>query len=164
MQYYLNQAGSGIAGFQGVKHQRGHGFFGSLFSKIIQPLAKYLGKQVIKTGVGIGQDFIAGENIKSSVKRNLKSTGKDILSDAITKASHFNQSGEGIKRKKCFKHKKVFRKSKSLKNTKKKSRKSKSSKRKSSKNKSRKTKSKKTDKSIKKNRNSKSKLLQQILS
>ena len=42
--YYTNQAGSGISGFQGYKYQRGHGFFSSIFRNILMPLGKYFGK------------------------------------------------------------------------------------------------------------------------
>ena len=44
--YYTNQAGSGLTGFQGYKYQRGHGFFSSLFRNILVPLVKYFGKKL----------------------------------------------------------------------------------------------------------------------
>jgi len=40
--YYVNQAGSGIGGFQGVRFQRGQGWFGNLFKNAILPLLNIL--------------------------------------------------------------------------------------------------------------------------
>jgi hypothetical protein len=94
--YYINQAGSGIAGFSGVKYQKGHGFFGRIFSNAILPILKYLGKKAINTGVGIGSDYLAGEDIKSSAKRRLKSTGLDIAEDALERVK--KQRGTGRRR------------------------------------------------------------------
>jgi hypothetical protein len=99
IQYYVHQAKSGTAGFQGVKYQRGHGFFGSIFRQVLRPLAKYLGTKALSTGVEIGSDYLKGESFKESAKKRLKSTEKDIISDAVEKAKQFAQNGSGKKRK-----------------------------------------------------------------
>ena len=99
LEYYSNQAGSGLAGFQGYRYQRGHGFFGNLFQNILKPLGKYLGKQALKTGVEIGGDMMSGENFKTSAKKRLKSTKDVVLNDAIDRAKLFAQTGKGRKRR-----------------------------------------------------------------
>ena len=108
--YYVNQAGSGIAGFSGVKYQRGHGFFGRLLSGAVLPILKYLGKKALNTGVGIGSDIIQGENIKSSMKKRLKKTGFDIAEDTYNKLQNYKQKGSGKRRKKKHIKKKSGRK------------------------------------------------------
>jgi len=104
--YYANQAGSGLAGFQGVRYQRGHGFFSSIFQNVLRPLAKYLGKKALSTGVEIGSDILKGEDIKESAKKRLKTTGKSIVNDAIERAKNFAQTGSGGKRRRKRKYKK----------------------------------------------------------
>ena len=74
LEYYSNQAGSGLADFEGYRYQRGHGFFSSIFQSILKPLGRYLGKQAIQTGVNVGNDLLQGENLKDTVKKNLKKT------------------------------------------------------------------------------------------
>ena len=108
--YYVNQAGSGIAGFSGIKYQRGHGFFGKLFSGTVLPILKYLGKKALNTGVGIGSDYIAGENLKQSMKKRIKNTGFDIADDAYTKLQSYKQKGSGRRRKRKYKKKKTGKK------------------------------------------------------
>ena len=100
LEYYTNQAGSGLAGFQGLKYQRGHGFFGSLFGSILQPLAQYLGTKALSTGVAIGNDYLKTGDLKGSASRRLKSAGRSIINDALDKANSFvTQKGGGKKRK-----------------------------------------------------------------
>lgn len=106
LDYYTNQAGSGLAGFQGVRYQRGHGFFSSIFQNVLRPLAKYLGKKALSTGVEIGSDILKGEDIKESAKKRLKTTGRSIFNDAIERAQHFAQTGSGGKRRRKRKYKK----------------------------------------------------------
>jgi len=107
LEYYSNQAGSGITGFQGYKYQRGHGFFGNLFRTILLPLGKYLGKKALSTGVAIGGDILKGDNFKTSSKRRLLSAGESIVSDTLDKMKKINsQEGKGKKRRKQRKHKK----------------------------------------------------------
>jgi hypothetical protein len=60
--YYVNQVGSGLPGFQGIRYQRGHGFFGRLFSNTILPFVKQLlpgiGKRALPSVAGLAQDNI----------------------------------------------------------------------------------------------------------
>jgi hypothetical protein len=136
--YYKNQAGTGIAGHSGLRHQRGHGFWGNLYNMVIKPFGSYLGKQALTTGVAVGNDILQGENFKESAKKRIKSQGKIILGDAIERAKKFAQTGQGKrrrrKRKKTAKKLKIkAKKSKSKKINKKKPKKRKSVRRKKSK-------------------------------
>ena len=97
--YYVNQAGSGIGGFQGVRFQRGGGFFGNLFRSTIMPLLKYLGPKILKTGVSVASHAIAGENVLSSLKSHGKEAARDIASDVGDRVTRFAQTGNGRKRK-----------------------------------------------------------------
>ena len=99
IEYYSNQAGSGLAGFEGYRYQRGHGFFSSIFQNILKPLGRYLGRTALSTGVNIGNDFLHGENIKDSLNKNVKLTSKNMLGDAITRAQKFAQTGSGKRRR-----------------------------------------------------------------
>ena len=112
--YYVNQAGSGIAGYSGLKYQRGHGFFGRLLSGTVLPILKYLGKKALNTGVGIGSDVIQGENLKSAMKKRLKTTGFDIADDAYNKLKEYKQKGSGRRRKKRVHKKKTSAKKPSI--------------------------------------------------
>src|SRR5207253_3552676 len=97
IEYYENQAGNGIVGFQGVKYQRGHSFFGRLLQGAIYPLLRYLGKQALSTGISVASDvFENKEDIRQAAKRRLAETGNVIAKDAITRARKF-QKGEGKK-------------------------------------------------------------------
>lgn len=106
LEYYTNQAGSGLTGFQGYQYQRGHGFFGSLFQNILKPLGRYLGRQFLSTGVNVGNDILSGENLTDSIIKNTKKTSKNMLNDGIARAQKFAQTGSG-KRKRRRKSRKV---------------------------------------------------------
>lgn len=100
-QYYLEQAGSGLTVYQGVPYQRGHGFFGTLFSTLIKPLGKYLGRQALDTGVRVGSDLLSGKSsMKEALKNNFKLTGKKILDDGYERAKKYAQTGQGRRRRK----------------------------------------------------------------
>lgn len=103
--YYVQQAGSGIGGFGGVRYQKGNGFFGRIISGGILPLLQkvmpllkekvfpYVKSKVVNTGKDIMSD------IKDSIKGNLKKTATEVASDALEKIKG-KMSGEGIKRRK----------------------------------------------------------------
>ena len=99
LQYYTNQAGNGMGSFEGHRYQRGKGFFGSILRKAGIPLLKYLGRQVLRTGIDVAGDVIEGEPIKEAFKARAKSKVKDITDDAIKRAIVFKQTGQGRKRK-----------------------------------------------------------------
>ena len=110
IKYYVDQAGSGLAGFEGYQYQRGHGFFSSIFQNIIKPLGRYLGRQVLSTGVNVGQDLLQGENLKDSLKKQGKVSSKNMLVDSIARAQKFAQTGTGRKRRRRSKTKKTVKK------------------------------------------------------
>lgn len=103
--YYLEQAGTGISGYQGhrysLKPQKGSGIWSSIM-KFLYPAAKYLGKQALNTGINIADDVINNnDDIKTSVRKRLKETKSKVLSDTLNKVKNMNnQMGKGIKRKK----------------------------------------------------------------
>ena len=98
-EYYVEQAGSGLPGFAGVKYQRGHGFFGRLFSGAILPILKYLGKRALGTGLDVASDALEGQNVKEAALRRMKETGSDVARDAIARGRSYLQSGSGIIRR-----------------------------------------------------------------
>jgi len=93
LSYYTNQAGNGLSGFEGVRYQKGHGFFGRLISSFAKPLLGYLGKKLLHTGTNIATDVLAGQNFKTSGKKRLHETMKLIGSDAKRK---MDQMGTGF--------------------------------------------------------------------
>jgi hypothetical protein len=103
--YYVNQAGTGITGYSGIRYQKGHGFFGKIFSSAVLPILKYLGKKALSTGVSIGADVLQGENLKKTMKKRIKSTGLDIAEDALEKLRNYKQTGSGKRRKTSYKAK-----------------------------------------------------------
>ena len=113
--YYVNQAGSGIGGFQGVRFQRGQGFFGNIFKSAIMPLLKYLGPKLLKTGASVASDAISGENVLQSLKTHGKSAARDIASDVGERAVRFAQTGRGRKRRRSVSKPRKLKKRKSSK-------------------------------------------------
>ena len=115
--YYANQAGSGIPGYQGARFQRGQGFFGNVFRSAILPLLKYLGKSAVSTGAQVATDALTGENVLQSLKTRGKAAAQNIASDASNRAMRFAQTGTGRRRKrkkpKKVKKNKTKRKTKS---------------------------------------------------
>jgi hypothetical protein len=101
--YYNNQIGSGLAGFQGIRYQKGNGWFGRLFSSAILPFVKQLipalGKRVLPTGVALANDILGGENVAKSMKTRLKETGKNMADETLDVLKTKLQKGSGIKRK-----------------------------------------------------------------
>ncbi len=97
--YYINQAGSGISGYDGTRFQRGNGFFGSIFKNAILPVLKYLGKKAAATGAQVATDTLSGDNIFNSIKSRGKRTFQDIAEDAGNRAIQFAQTGKGKKRR-----------------------------------------------------------------
>ena len=77
--YYINQAGSGLAGFQGTRYQRGAGL-GSMFSGLLRaaaPLlksgAKKIGKTLLREGMDMASNFLdSPRTVKNGINRRLK--------------------------------------------------------------------------------------------
>lgn len=99
-EYYINQAGSGLTFFEGRPYQRGHGFFGDLWSHILKPLGKYIGKKAISTGTKIGTDLMSGQDPMVAIKSNLKEAGQDMFEDGVKRTRKFVQTGKGRRRRK----------------------------------------------------------------
>ncbi|RWS08782.1 uncharacterized protein B4U79_15200, partial [Dinothrombium tinctorium] len=99
-QYYVNQAGNGISGFQGQRFQRGHGFFGRIFSGAILPALKFLGKHALSAGINVAQDSLHGAKFKDSLKNRVREAGFNAADQALERAKMYAQTGRGLKRKK----------------------------------------------------------------
>ncbi len=99
--YYLHQVGHGVPVFEGVNLQRGYGLGGILGGllrsavPLLKQGAKALGKQVLKTGVGIAQDTLAGQNFRTAAKRRLKESGKTLGRQAVRKMTGSGRKGRG---------------------------------------------------------------------
>ena len=72
--YYLNQAGNGVAVFEGQHLQRGHGL-GSVFSslfRVAKPFlrqgGRYIARHALNTGSAFANDVLNGENWRESGK------------------------------------------------------------------------------------------------
>ena len=88
--YYVNQAGNGLAHFTGGDYQRGHGL-GTMISGLkshIAPLlnnpllvkaGKSLKRKALTAGLGIASDVMNGKKLKTSIKERVfpsKSTSR----------------------------------------------------------------------------------------
>ena len=73
LRYYLEQSGSGprnINTYKGVAIQRGNGI-GSIFQNLfrfISPLVKSAGRTLLKRGLNVGHEVLAGKNIGEALK------------------------------------------------------------------------------------------------
>lgn len=99
--YYLNQAGNGLPYFVGSPYQKGYGL-GGIFRNIFKwimpivrehalPVAKTVGKELLRTATNVAQDSLNGEEIAQSTKKRLKETLKNISTKI--------HEGEGFKLK-----------------------------------------------------------------
>jgi hypothetical protein len=102
--YFVQQAGSGLSGFEGVRFQKGHGFFGRLVSGGIMPLLKkvlpYLGRQTLDAASDFANEIKSGTDFVSAAKKVGKRKLSQIAEDALVQVKNFGQSGNGKKRKK----------------------------------------------------------------
>lgn len=98
--YYLNQAGSGMATYTGVRYQKRNGFFGRLISGFAMPLLKYFGKRGLEAAGNVVSEIKQNPDMK--MKDILKSTAKRSLSqitdDGASRAKKFILTGKGIKK------------------------------------------------------------------
>lgn len=97
-EYYVNQAGTGLSGFSGLRYQRGNGWFTNILSRVGLPILKFLGKQALSSGLNIASDALEGKAIKESALSEIKNTGRNTLGFIKQLA---DQSGSGRKRKKA---------------------------------------------------------------
>lgn len=64
--YYCMQAGGGNY-FQGVRYQRGSGFFGDIFRSalpLMRKAGKYFGKKILRAGGNVISDIASGSSIE----------------------------------------------------------------------------------------------------
>ena len=87
--YYLNQAGYGVGPvFQGQRFQRGYGlggFFASLFRSAVPMLkrgAKVAGRALLRTGLDVASDALAGGNIKVCTT-TVSTDGHNLATQAV---------------------------------------------------------------------------------
>jgi hypothetical protein len=129
--YYVNQAGSGLPGFQGIRYQRGDGFWSNSllpFFKSLLPAIGKIGQKALPSAVGLASDIISGENVKRSALSRFKEAGRNVLDETGEQIKLRFQGGSGRKRKRSlFKTNKNTKKRK-IKRIKRKSKRSKKSK------------------------------------
>ena len=102
--YYLrNQSGGTLTGFRVARIQQGYGL-GNFFKSIARfaiPLVKRgvkaVGKKVLETAMGVGQDMLAGKSAKQAVKIRGRQAVKDLTKQGINNIKY--QVGGGRKRK-----------------------------------------------------------------
>lgn len=85
--YYTQQSGFGLPVYIGGMRGRGLGSVLSGLFRAAVPLMKKTGKALLKEGVSSGlnivQDVLSGRNLKQSVKKRVKSSGKRLIKKAI---------------------------------------------------------------------------------
>ena len=91
--YYVNQSGGNLSGFEGALYQKGYGL-GSLFRGLFRsvlPLVKSglktIGKETLRNGALVAGDIAAGQKPKDAIIKRMK--------DVLTK----NQTGSGIRKR-----------------------------------------------------------------
>ena len=104
-EYYVQQSGTGMSAYSGVRYQRGYGFMGRLwkgaFLPVIKKVLPFLGKTALTTGIDIVNDVSNGRPFKESVKRRAKETGEAIEEKTMAKVRQM--TGSGRKRRKTRK-------------------------------------------------------------
>jgi len=97
--YYARQNGGEMSVFAGARTQRGHGLgsmLGGLFRRILPFLksgAKFLAPKVMKAGMQITDDVVAGKSFKESVKERVPGAIKEAMSGVNL------QSGSGFRKR-----------------------------------------------------------------
>ena len=99
--YYCLQAGGGNtdAYFQGVRYQRGGGFFQNIFrsnAPLMMKAGKYFGKRLLNVGSNVVSDITSGNSLKDSARSRFREEAENIKDDLFQK---LQQRGEGIKKK-----------------------------------------------------------------
>lgn len=98
LRHYPQFGGSGYTNWEHDRvfrgYQRGHGLgkFLRAVGKIALPVVKTMGKKFLKSALSVGSDVLAGENLKSSIKRRGKQTIKSILTDESQEGAGFTKS------------------------------------------------------------------------
>ena len=101
LQFYRLQAGGNLAHFEGVKFQRGRGWFKKLGARIM-PAIKYLGKNALAAASTFMNDIAAGQDVKTALKRTALNAGGNVAEDIsrkVRKLASNVQTGSGVPRK-----------------------------------------------------------------
>lgn len=100
--YYLKQAGNGVATCTGIRYQKGNGFFGRLISGFAMPLLKYFGRQGLEAVGNVVSDMKENPDAKLSdiVKKQAKKSLSKVTDDGAARAKRFIQTGKGVKKNK----------------------------------------------------------------
>ena len=87
--YYSTQVGHGLPVFVGGRsiHGRGLGNLLGGIGRTLIPLLKSGGKALLKegarAGMGVAQDVLSGQNVKSALRQRAQQAGKHLLHRAI---------------------------------------------------------------------------------
>jgi hypothetical protein len=87
----LIQSGRGMGAYSGDRFQRGYGLgsiFGALLRSILpvaKSVAKTVGRQALRTGAEVAQDYLQGGDIKESIKTRGKQGAKQLLAKGVQK-------------------------------------------------------------------------------
>ena len=90
---------SGRGAYSGDRFQRGYGFgsvFGSLLRSVLPiatSVAKTVGKQALRTGAEVTQDYLQGGNIGESIKQRGRQGVRRLLSKGVRKILQRKQTG-----------------------------------------------------------------------
>lgn len=99
--YYNAQLGNGVNVYSGRSFQSGHGLGGALLGlmRSATPLLKSVGKTLLRAGVGVAKDVLAGRTLKSSVKDRGAGALKRLASTAFSGGKTTVASKKGSKRR-----------------------------------------------------------------
>ena len=93
----VQQTGRGLGAYSGDRFQRGNGLgsvFGSLLRTIL-PIAKTVGKQALRTGTEVAQDYLQGANIGEAIKTRGKQGARRLVAKGV-RAVIKRQTGKGL--------------------------------------------------------------------
>lgn len=109
--YYVNQVGTGLPGFSGIRFQKGHGWFGRLWSNTMLPFIKTflpavqaIGERALPSVAGLAGDIMSGQNVKQSSLSRFKEAGQNMGEEFGEQIKKRFQSGSGRKRKRKSKN------------------------------------------------------------
>jgi len=101
LRYYANQAGSGVGTvYKGIGYQRGHGigsFLGGLF-RTASPIIKAVGKEALKSGIGLLGDVVYATPPREAFKNRAKEFTSGLKRRADSGIDKM-MSGSGYKRR-----------------------------------------------------------------
>ena len=99
---FYRQSGGSLAHFEGVRFQRGRGWFSKLNGRLM-PALKYLGRNALSAATSFLGDIAAGRDVKTALKRTALDTSSKVAGDISEKVKRMatkSQSGSGAIRRK----------------------------------------------------------------